>query len=419
MAIKLVEIELDKPIEPVTGLTGYSRIWFLVKLHGLPLETAKLPVLADTMNPENIVESISPWISWAVFQHLEEDRILAESGYISANEAPCLVYRRSKAKWPVTVVVPTRDGASQLGGCLNALDQLDYPNFEVLIVDNATRDNSTWNLLESRWKPNYRYIYEPRPGVSWALNRGILEASGDILAFTNDDATPDPLWLLTLVSGLQWPGISLVAGRAYPQELETLSQEYIEYNSGRDRGFEPKIIHLNNFPGKNVDTNRLGGSYNMAAWKAFFREIGGFDPALGRGSLAGSAGDADLHFRTLHAGYTIAYEPKALVRLKHPASFSGWDRHAYLGTSGTFAFFTKHFVQNKSDRLRLLKFAISNYYRAYLRPYLMDLGNPNKEIKKVRLALVKGALAGPRNYFRSIKQLQDVINKHGDLKLKQ
>lgn len=83
--------------------------------------------------------------------------------------------------------------------------------WEVLVVDNNSRDQ-TRNVVEDfcrRYPDRFRYLFEPQQGKSYALNAGIREARGDILAFVDDDVIVEPMWLLNLTSVLhdgQWAG---------------------------------------------------------------------------------------------------------------------------------------------------------------------------------------------------------------------
>lgn len=447
MAIKIVEVELSQPVQAVTGLTGYEEVWLLVKLHRLPVGDVRLPVLVPQLEPEAIIEAIVTWIGWSVLAHLLQDNLLAQAGYavnpeqdliskissgnpedltqlLKSNlkhglatadfEPPCLQWRQQKATWFVTVAVCTRNGAARLATCLDALENLDYSRYEILIIDNAPQDDAVWQLLEKRNSPRCRYIVEPRPGVSWARNRAIQEAQGDIVAFTDDDARPDPLWLVSLVAGLQRPGVSLVAGRAYPLELENEVQVYCEKFGVRDRGFEPKIINLRTkgYLAHPYNSYTLGGSYNLAAWRETFQTINGFDTALGRGTPAGTASDADLIYRLLSKGYTIAYEPTALVKLTHPSDFNYVIKHNQLGSSGVFAFFTKCFEQEPQNRRYLLWYAFRMLVQVYLWGLLKQLTNGDRVKRRLQWAALKGALMGPRNYHKSVKLSQELAGRY-------
>src|SRR5947209_6858962 len=91
-----------------------------------------------------------------------------------------------------SVVVCTRDRPDYLDRCLDALALLEYPHFDVLVVDNAPSDGRTREVA-ARW--DTRYVQEPVAGLSRARNRGAMESSGEIVAYLDDDAIVDSGWL--------------------------------------------------------------------------------------------------------------------------------------------------------------------------------------------------------------------------------
>src|SRR5579884_1169719 len=91
-----------------------------------------------------------------------------------------------------SVVVCTWDRGRWLERCLAALAGLDHPSYEVVVVDNSQGDSPSQQLAGQF---GARYVREPRAGLSRARNTGARAAWGEIVAFTDDDALPDPRWL--------------------------------------------------------------------------------------------------------------------------------------------------------------------------------------------------------------------------------
>ncbi|NWJ47930.1 MAG: glycosyltransferase [Chloroflexi bacterium] len=450
-SIKVFEVELSKPLAPLTDLQGSEAVWLLVTLHGLPVGDVKFSNIIPRLEPDFLVEKIVTELGWNILLHLLEDSLLAQSGYsahfipevtagekpererlvsLLANlqtqegiEPPCIAWRRSKATWSVTVGVCTRNGAAQLGTCLDALEKVDYPNFEILVIDNAPEDDSTWRVVERYNSPKIRYLIEPRPGVSWARNRAIKEAHGDIIAFADDDARPDSLWLLSLVAALQRPATSLVVGAAYPQEIKNEAQVHCAHNWGHDKGFVRREYsrRVEGFPANPFNTNTYGGAYNLAAWKGVLEKFGGFDVTLGRGTLSGSASDTDLFYRMVREYEAIVYEPTALVKISYPDDFQYLIKHDNLGASGYFAFLTKCFIKEPKNRLAALKMGVNGFFGWYLHRLtkefsLAELPMLALRLKKlspeqrILLSSIKGSLSGPRNYFRAVKRAKEIAN---------
>ena len=130
----------------------------------------------------------------------------------------------------ISVVVCTRDRVPELEACLRHLDRQEYPRFEVVVVDNAPTSDAVRTLVEARQsRVNYRYAVEPRGGLSWARNAGIAAASGEIVAFLDDDEEPDPHWLAGLAGGFaRGDDIGCVTGMIVPARLDTQVQEWFE-----------------------------------------------------------------------------------------------------------------------------------------------------------------------------------------------
>src|SRR5688572_23695966 len=91
-----------------------------------------------------------------------------------------------------SVVVCTRDRPERLEQCLIAVQQQDYPAFEVWVIDNAPRDGRARACAE---RFGVHYALETRPGVSRARNLAARCSGADVLAYIDDDALPAPGWL--------------------------------------------------------------------------------------------------------------------------------------------------------------------------------------------------------------------------------
>jgi len=444
--INIIEIELSEPLLPLTTLERNGEVWLLVKLHGLPVGDVKIPYAIPPLEPDFLIEKIVTKLGWNILLHLLEDSLLTQSCYsadfipeVTAGEKPererlvsllaslqtqegieppCIRWRRAKATWSVTVGLYTRNGAKRLGSCLDALAKLDYPNFEILVIDNAPEDDSTWRVVERYNSPKIRYIVEPHPGVSWARNRVIREAQGDIIAFTDDDARPDPLWLLTLVAYLQRPATSLVLGATYPLEINNEAQLHCAFNWGHDNGFVRKEYSqlAQDVPANLFNANTYGVAYSLAAWRGVLERYGGFNVVLEDGTS-----DTDLFYRMVREYETIMYEPSACVRISYPDDFQCLINHEILGANGFFAFLTKRFIKEPSNRLAVLKESIAVFFRWYLQSLAKEFGLAElttialrlKKLspeQRILLSSIKGALSGPRNYRRAVKRAKEITN---------
>jgi cellulose synthase/poly-beta-1,6-N-acetylglucosamine synthase-like glycosyltransferase len=123
----------------------------------------------------------------------------------------------------VTVAICTRERPEDLDRALSAVAALSPRPLEVLVIDNAPTTDRTHALVAGY--PGTRYIREDRRGLDAARNRALREARGDIVAFSDDDAAPEPRWLAGLVPNFADPRVVVVTGITLPLELETEGQE--------------------------------------------------------------------------------------------------------------------------------------------------------------------------------------------------
>jgi cellulose synthase/poly-beta-1,6-N-acetylglucosamine synthase-like glycosyltransferase len=248
----------------------------------------------------------------------------------------------------VSVIVPTRDRPELVRTCLAALTALAYPDYEVLVVDNAPSSEATARVVAAvaAATPRVRYLREERPGASYARNRGLKEARGEIVAFTDDDATVDRYWLAELVKGFGLgEKVGCVTGNVLPERLDTPAQAWFEERGGFGRGFSRRVYDLDKHRGENplypYAAMVFGSGNNMAFRTPLLRGMGGFDPALDPGSPARGGEDLAAFFETIVRGYQLVYEPAAFVRHLHRRDYEGLRRQMYGWGLGFTAFLVR------------------------------------------------------------------------------
>ena len=214
----------------------------------------------------------------------------------------------------VTVILCTYNRCASLGKALESVAAQTLPSalaWEVLVVDNNSKDQ-TRTLVEDfclRYPGRFRYLFEPQPGKSHALNAGIREARGGILAFIDDDVVAEPTWLQSLTAELhsgEWAG----AGGPILPERGFSPPRWL---SGGDlRAFAPLAL-FNLGPQPGALTEPPFGT-NMAFRKETFERYGGFRADLGpRPDSILRGEDTEFGKRILAAGLTLRYEPSAIV----------------------------------------------------------------------------------------------------------
>jgi glycosyltransferase involved in cell wall biosynthesis len=105
-------------------------------------------------------------------------------------------------------VVCSYNGSRTLRDCLDGVSRIEYPDYEVIVVDDGSTDATSAIAGEYLC----RLVRTPNRGLSSARNTGIEHASGEIVAFTDDDARPDPHWLRYLASAFRNPTVAAVGG---------------------------------------------------------------------------------------------------------------------------------------------------------------------------------------------------------------
>jgi glycosyltransferase involved in cell wall biosynthesis len=339
--VKLIDIELSEPLNSITQLEGYKGIQIMLRLYGRPVGNIKLPVANNSLDSKFLNELILNKHANAILQIGLQNTLAAQNGEFYIKDLLKAKPIPAQANLPlVTVAVCTRNRSEDLARCLEAICNLDYSNLDILIIDNAPGDNSTQMLIENKF-PHLRYVREPRPGLNWARNRAIIEARGEIIAYTDDDVIVDKRWVSEMaILFTENPEVMSVTGLVVPYELETKSQALFEYYGGFGRGFQRKWFRVENrkVPWKLLGAGQFGTGANMAYRRCIFDEIGYFDPALDVGTVTNGGGDLEMFFRILKEGHTLVYEPAAFVRHRHRRSYPELRYQITNNSKGFFSY---------------------------------------------------------------------------------
>jgi glycosyltransferase involved in cell wall biosynthesis len=287
-----------------------------------------------------------------------------------------------------SAVVCTRDRAGSLDACLAALAEQSHPTYEVVVVDNASRDDTTRRVAHG-WSA--RYVREPQPGLDWARNRGLAVSRAPIVAFTDDDARPEPEWLAALVRGFGSPDVAAVTGLVLPAELETAAQlAFEDVYGGMGKGYRLRL-HAQQSRRPTYRPEWVGVGCNMAFRRAALLELGGFDPALDVGTATGGGGDLDAFQRLLEAGAVIAYRPDAVVRHIHRREGTALRRQLFDNGRAYSAMLTAAFLRAHGlDRSRVA----SRYLRWLARWHAARLARALAGRERLPLRLVAAEAAG-------------------------
>jgi GT2 family glycosyltransferase len=304
--------------------------------------------------------------------------------------------------WPsVTVAVCTRDRSEDLSRCLDSLARLEHQPHEVLVVDNAPATEDTRVLVERRGGA-VRYARETRPGLDWARNRAIAEATGDVVAFTDDDVVVDPCWVHAIAAAFRAdPSVAAVTGLVLPAELDTDAQVLFERYRSFGRGFHRRRVAAGRDEWPLAARFGLAGDYgtgaNMAFRRQVFERIGPFDPALDVGTPARGGGDLEMFFRLLKEGHALVYEPAAIVRHRHRRTWAELRRQIADHGIGFSAYVVRSGLAYPEERLAFARLAGWWYAKTAFR-VLLPKAAPAGALRALGLAELRGCLIGLGRY---------------------
>jgi GT2 family glycosyltransferase len=215
---------------------------------------------------------------------------------------------REQRTWPkVSVVICAYNAADTLDDCLNALEHLTYPDYEVIVVNDGSKDAT--GAIASAY-PFVRLITTPNRGLSAARNVGLEAAIGDIVAYTDADVRTDPDWLTYLVQPYLRSDVVAVGGpNVVPADDPWVAQCVARAPGGPTHVlFDDRIAE--HVPGCNFSVRREA-----------LLAIGGFNPIYLR-----AGDDVDVCWRLQAAGGKIGFAPSALVWHHHRPSIGAYWR---------------------------------------------------------------------------------------------
>ncbi|MFZ0060046.1 MAG: glycosyltransferase [Acidimicrobiales bacterium] len=319
---------------------------------------------------------------------------------------------------PTSVVVCTRDRAHDLRLCLEALLQLDFATFEVIVVDNAPSDTSTLQLVRELADPHIRYMVENKRGLARARNAGVRSARYDYIAFTDDDVVVDRRWLTALHRGFSLGAdVDCVTGMVATGQLQSRSQRYFDRRVSWARNVNRTIFRLQDpppdmplFP---FQFGAYGTGANFSARRSALFELGGFDEALGVGSPTAGGEDIDFFIRVVLANRALVYLPDAVVWHKHRADDEGLKVQLENYGRGLGAVLTKLACERRARRLMATRLVRGiRHARQMVR---VETATRNRTLSGLGGVELRGILRGPYALHRArrsglVRPLKDDVN---------
>ena len=212
--------------------------------------------------------------------------------------------------WPfISVVICSRNGSLTIRECLEGLMDLNYPFYEVIVINDGSTDATPQIASEY----DVKLISTVNQGLSAARNLGASVAKGDIVSYIDDDAIPDPDWLLFLATFFINTPCAAVGGPNIAPNDVTLIAECVDHSPGSPSHVLFTDMEAEHIPGCNFSIRRKA-----------LQELGGFDSQF---RTAGD--DVDLCWRITEAGWKIGFSPGAMVWHHRRRTIKSYWRQQY------------------------------------------------------------------------------------------
>ena len=203
--------------------------------------------------------------------------------------------RDLESEWPsISIVICAHNGAETLGECLHHTCALEYPDLEVIVVDDGSTDESAEIAGDH---PGVRLVQIPHGGLSVARNEGFRAARGELVAYLDADAYPTPEWPYFLALAFDARDVGGAGGPNLPPPDDPEGAHVVARSPGGPVHVMVSDDRAEHVPG-----------CNMAFWKLVLSEIGGFDPVY---EAAGD--DVDFCWKALARDWKIGFHPAAVV----------------------------------------------------------------------------------------------------------
>ena len=197
----------------------------------------------------------------------------------------------------ISVIICSYNGASTVESCLRSMQHLRYPSFEIVFVDDGSKDNTQAILKQFEgWEP-LRVITQENKGLSFARNVGMNAARGEIIAYTDSDCEADEDWLYYLGLNMARSRHTGVGGPNLIPDEGSWVADCVGLSPGG-----PTHVMLDDRTAEHVP------GCNMAFYTWAAKEIGGFDSQFRK-----AGDDVDFIWRLQNRDYSIGFAPAAQV----------------------------------------------------------------------------------------------------------
>ena len=415
--IHVSEIELTEPIIDIDLPASddgvpYTGVYLLVRLQRVPVSYTF--IASDRLDSASVIADLWDEVGPEVNKRRSRAGLRMLDG-LPADGIPAeaVLDGEELTEFPmVTVAVCTRDRPESVVTTLRSLAALNYPNYDILVVDNAPSSDATMIAVRENFKddPRVSYVREPKGGTSFARNRALKEATGDIVAYADDDVTVDQWWLRAVVQGFQSaPDVAAVTGMISTAAIENDAQLYFHVRLNWGAVGERRVFDLkdnrDDSPIYPYSAGIFGGGANFSVSRTALKDVGGFNEALGGGVPAGGGEDLNMFIRIILSGHQLVFQPAAIVHHRHRATTAELAKQMRGYGSGATASLLAVALGSARARRELPVKTVLGLVR------LMRLQSPAKDVSqyptlpKGMLRLEIGSLAlGPWLYLKGVRR---------------
>ena len=239
-------------------------------------------------------QEISDWAFGLVTRTREPKKVFHTLRDKLGQDNAALPHRPLPRTPSVSVIVCSYNGAKTLAACLESLGKIDYPDYEVVLVDDGSTDHTP--AIAAQF-PRVRYIRQTNHGLSHARNTGAAAATGEVFAYTDSDCMADADWLYFLIGTLLSGNYAGVGGPNISPPAQNWVQACVAAAPGG-----PSHVLLTDTVAEHIP------GCNMAWYRWAFEAVGGFDAEYRK-----AGDDVDFCWRVQQAGHEIAFSPTAIV----------------------------------------------------------------------------------------------------------
>jgi GT2 family glycosyltransferase len=417
-AVAVRTVELTTAIQPLEDITTYPNVRIYITWRGSPISYIEINNQYAILSASRLCAAI---VGNLGLKLLYLDRPLSQSmqwNYAMAALYDCwlpkpptqLASPALPEVVPVSIVVATYDRPNDLPNCIHHLLAQRSPRpVEIVIVDNHPSSGITPPIVAQF--PSVVLVTEPRQGLAYARNAGIIASTGDIIIATDDDVSPPPDWLEKLLAPFARPEVMAVTGNTLPIQLDTIAQQLFEEwgDGGLGRGFEK-------FEGNDhwfersavypVPAWKLGATANAAFRATVFNhpDIGLMYEPLGPGMPSGVGEDTYLLYKIMKAGFSVVYEPSAFVWHRHRRDLPALRRQLYNYSKGIVSYQLTTLLNDRDQRaLRMLFRDLPGWHVHRIRQRFQK---QSRHPIPLSLLEIRGHLAGPWSLWRSHQRVR-------------